>query len=90
MLPKARTDGDGYSDEEDSEGESEGGEDESMDMDEDQASQESEDDGPKAKVAGKKSSRLQKTIQKRKEGKGRYKANGNRKTRDWILKKKDR
>jgi len=57
MLPKARTEGDGYSDsEEDSDEEmgSEGGESEQE--------EESSDDGPKVGVAGKKNANLNKTM----------------------------
>jgi hypothetical protein len=46
-------------------------------------------DGPKIGVAGRKS-KFNKTIQKKMKAQGRFKANGNRKSREWILKKKDR
>lgn len=64
MLPKARTEGEDYSDidsDEDSDADMEDGESES----EEEPSEDSEDNGPKAKVAGRKNNRLSKTIQKR-------------------------
>lgn len=64
MMPSAKVDGDGYSDEESEE-------------DESSASVE----GPKIGVAGKKTAKV---ISKKR------KANGNRKTKEWILKKKER
>jgi len=87
MLPKARTEGEDYSDDDSSNDDSD---DESMDSDEQSNSEDDSDNGPKVGVAGKKSTKMNKTIQKKKEGKGRFKSNGNRKTKGWILKKKDR
>ncbi len=89
MLPKARTEGEGYSDDESS-----GDSDEEMGSQEDDDSEEQESvsstsDGPKIGVAGRKS-KFNKTIQKKMKAQGRFKANGNRKSREWILKKKDR
>ncbi len=65
MMPKAKIEGEGYSDDED------------CSDDESSVSE----DGPKIGIAGKK---ISKVIQKKR------KANGNRKTKEWILKKKDR
>ena len=88
MLPKARTEGENYSESEYESGDS----DEDMDgsdSDEDEEASSSADDGPKVGVAGKKT-KFSKTIQKKIKGEGRFKANDNRKSRQWILKKKDR
>lgn len=80
MMPKARTDGEDYSD---------------VDMSDDEEnsqskSESSSEEGPKIGIAGRKSSHLQKIIQKKHKAVGRFKANGNRKSKEWILKKKDR
>jgi 18S rRNA (guanine1575-N7)-methyltransferase len=92
MLPKARTEGEGYSDDESSE-------DESMDEDdEDNSDEDSEDseDMRKKGEAGEKQigvtnkKRLNKTIQKAKKEIGRFKPNGNRKSKRWIMEKKAR
>ena len=80
MLPKARTEGDDYSDVES---------DDDDDEEEESSQSEEEEKGPQVGVAGRKT-HLNKAIEKRKKGIGRYKANGNRKTKEWIMKKKDR
>lgn len=65
MLPKARTDGEDYSDVSGDEDDDESGEDESMNSDDDDGRNEQEDsdessadDGPKVNIAKNKSSRL--------------------------------
>ena len=100
MLPKARIEGEGYSDDESSEEDSEEDEDEEMDSDEgeeedEEDSEETEDMRKKGEKkekqishAGKK--RVNKTIQKAKAQVGRFKPNGNRKSKCWIMKKKSR
>ena len=80
MLPQARTDGEDYSDVES---------DEEEDEEDSSKSEDEEEKGPQVGVAGRKT-HLNKAIEKRKKGIGRYKANGNRKTKEWIMKKKDR
>lgn len=81
MLPKARTEGEDYSDSDS---------DEEMESAESEQSEESSSDDEKIKVANKsKSDGLTKRIHKHKPV-GRFKANGNRKSKEWILKKKDR
>ncbi len=85
MLPKARTEGDDYSDiEQNSDEDMEEGEEESG------SNEESSEEGPKIGVAGRKTKGLSKVIQKKHKVVGRFKANCNRKSKEWIMKKKER
>ena len=90
MLPKARTEGDGYSDDESS------NEDESMEESNKSESEEEESQEEDMRKKGEKQisvankRRINKTIQKAKAQVGRFKPNCNRKSKSWILKKKDR
>lgn len=80
FIPKGK-DGEGYSDEEDADMEE--GEDEQQDMDE------SSEEEKKIGVA-KKKQHMSKTIWKAKKEIGRFKPNGNRKNKKWIMQKKAR
>lgn len=93
MLPKAKVTGEGYSDD------SEAGSDEDMEEGEDEQEEqedESEEDfkreqekKSKIGVAGRKN-HTSKTLQKARKQTGRFKPNGNRKNKKWILQKKER
>ncbi len=99
-LPKARTEGEDYDfdessgDEEDDSDMNDGDEEEKEEAD-DSDDFEDDDDGPAYKkkeleIKQVKRRRDSKTIQKAKKQQGRFKANGNRKNKQWIMKKKDR
>jgi 18S rRNA (guanine1575-N7)-methyltransferase len=93
MLPKARTEGEGYSDDESSdEDDSMEDSDKSESAEEESAEEDMRKKGEKGEkqisVANKR--RINKTIQKAKAQVGRFKPNCNRKSKSWILKKKDR
>lgn len=102
FLPKARTQGEDYdfdedasesdenSDMEDDDEEKKEGEEDGSDDDED-----SEDEGPQYKKRDQQIKQVgrrreSKTITKAKRQEGRWKPNGNRKNKAWIMKKKDR
>ena len=87
MLPKARTEGEDYSDVSDSSDSDE--EMASGSSEEEDQSGDSDESDERIKVAGKRDSMLTKRIQKHKPI-GRFKANGNRKSKEWILQKKQR
>ena len=100
FLPKARTEGEDYDFDEDEE-EDDDEDDEGMDDDEEEKKEsddeedDDEDDGRRYKKKelqikqyGKR--RESKAIQKAKKQEGRWKPNGNRKNKAWIMKKKDR
>ena len=98
-LPKARQDGEDYNFDEDAEDDDdsdmEDDEEEKKDGEEDESNDDEEDERPRykkkelqIKQVGKR--RDSKAIQKAKKQEGRWKANGNRKNKQWIMKKKDR
>lgn len=95
MLPKAKLTGEGYSDCSDSSEEEES--DESMSDDEKDSDEDSNSDdnisgkkGKKKVVVAQKNTRMAKTIQKKRLQQGRFKANGTRKNKAWIMNKKER
>jgi hypothetical protein len=92
MLPKARTEGEGYSDVDSDMSDG-------SDSEEERDSDESSDEEVERKVRPKSEKRvgvakaqghMSKTITKARKQTGRFKANGNRKNKEWIMKKKDR
>ena len=96
MMPKAREEGEDYSDVSDDESENDSDmqsyDDESKDKSETGSD---EDEGmlkkkKQDKIAFLGKRRQSKLIQKAMKKQGRFKANGNRKNKEWILKKKDR
>ena len=100
-IPKAREHGEDYSFESNSEEDEDmGGDDEEVKEEDedggktrDQEEESDEDDfKPKEHTIKKTGTikRLSKTIQKARKKQGRFKANGNRKNKEWIMKKKDR
>lgn len=84
-MPKAKTEGEEYSDSSDSEMDSD-----EENSDEEDKAEEEESSSDDEKIGISKKKKDTKFLQKARRQEGRFKANGNRKNKAWIMKKKAR